>query len=215
MPHRPVRPPRPVRAVTLPAIMLTVALCAPTAVPATVPRGVRATAAVEATHRQPPVTGRRDRLVARARYVPPAAGAVAHPFAPPAHRWEPGHRGVDLWAELGDVVVAPGTGVVTFTGSVAGKPVVVVTHPDGLRSSLEPVTATVSRGTAVRAGDPVGVLATAPGTAASPDHCADLARPSPAAACVHWGVRRGAAYVDPLTLLGQAPPIVLLPPEQG
>jgi murein DD-endopeptidase MepM/ murein hydrolase activator NlpD len=117
-----------------------------------------------------------------------------------------------VWSDLGAVVVAPGAGVVTFAGSVGGKPVVVVTHADGLRSSLEPVTATVARGTAVRAGDPIGVLVAAPGTAASPDHCADLTRPSPTAACVHWGVRRGENYVDPLTLLGLAAPIVLLPP---
>ncbi|WP_242496257.1 peptidoglycan DD-metalloendopeptidase family protein [Xylanimonas protaetiae] len=138
---------------------------------------------------------------------------MARGFEPPEHAWKAGHRGVDLWSARGAVVVAPGAGVVTFAGSVAGKPVVVVTHPDGLRSSLEPVQGTVPRGTAVRAGDPVGVLAAAPGDDANPDHCAALAPPTGADACVHWGVRRGETYLDPLSLLGVAPPIVLLPPS--
>ncbi|ACZ30210.1 Peptidase M23 [Xylanimonas cellulosilytica DSM 15894] len=146
------------------------------------------------------------------RYVPPVPGQVARGFDPPEHEWQAGHRGVDLWSARGDAVVSPGTGVVTFAGSVGGKPVVVVTHPDGLRSSLEPVDATVPRGTAVRAGDPVGVLAAAPGGASNPDHCAALAPAVDGAACAHWGVRRGGTYLDPLTLLGTAPPIVLLPP---
>ncbi len=147
-----------------------------------------------------------------ARFVRPVPGDVARYFDPPAHAWEPGHRGIDLWSVRGDVVVAPGAGVVTFAGSVAGKPVVVVTHPDGLRSSLEPVIATVPQGTAVRAGDAIGVLAATPGDDANPDHCAALPRPDAGAACAHWGVRRGTTYLDPLTLLGVAPPIVLLPP---
>jgi len=77
----------------------------------------------------------------------------------------------------------------------------VVTHDDGLRTSLEPVTATVPRGTHVASGGVVGTVQVADGTVAS--HCAG--------ACVHWGVRRGERYVDPLALLGDRPPIVLLP----
>ncbi|MFP3713571.1 murein hydrolase activator EnvC family protein [Puerhibacterium sp. TATVAM-FAB25] len=137
-------------------------------------------------------------------YVAPVAGEVARPFDPPAERWLAGHRGVDLRAAPGQVVGAPGAGVVTFAGSVAGKPTVVVTHRDGLRSSLEPVAATVAVGTQVTAGDPVGTLAAGPGDSANPDHCAP-------ATCVHWGVRRGETYLDPLALLGLAAPIVLLP----
>lgn len=144
--------------------------------------------------------------------MPPVPGEVAQGFDLPEHAWEPGHRGVDLWSARGDVVASPGAGLVTFTGSVAGKPVVVVTHPDGLRSSLEPVEATVPRGTVVRPGDAVGVLARTPGDDSNPDHCAQLAPPADGAACVHWGVRRGESYLDPLTLLDLAPPIVLLPP---
>jgi len=90
---------------------------------------------------------------------------------------------------------------VTFAGPVAGRDVVVVTHDDGLRTSLEPVTATVARGTRVARGALVGAVQEDVATSAS--HCAQV--------CVHWGVRRGETYVDPLGLLGVRPPIVLLP----
>ncbi|WP_239158476.1 M23 family metallopeptidase, partial [Streptomyces sp. SID13726] len=122
---------------------------------------------------------------------------------PPLHDWLPGHRGVDLAAAAGETVLAPAPGVVTFAGPVAGRDVVVVTHDGGLRTSLEPVTAVAPRGTRVAAGDVVGTVQGSPGDETVASHCA--------AACVHWGVRRGERYVDPLALLGERPPIVLLP----
>lgn len=125
---------------------------------------------------------------------------VAAPFDPPRSRWGAGHRGVDLEAAVGDPVLAPGPGTVTFAGDVAGRGVVVVRHADGLRSTLEPVATEVSVGSRVRRGDVVG---TVEHTAAN--HCAPET-------CVHWGVRRGDRYVDPLTLVHR-PLIVLLPDE--
>jgi len=125
-------------------------------------------------------------------------GDVVHPFDPPAEEWGAGHRGVDLAAATGEPVRSPAAGVVSFAGQVAGKPVVVVTHPGGLRSTFEPVTVSAVRGDPVAAGDVVGTLAAGPG------HCAP-------AGCVHWGVLHGEVYLDPLALLGEAPPIVLLP----
>ncbi|MCL2595593.1 MAG: M23 family metallopeptidase [Promicromonosporaceae bacterium] len=149
------------------------------------------------------------RLVA---YQAPVSGAVARFFDPPAQRWLAGHRGVDFWLAPGAQIASPATGVVTFAGTVAGKPLVVVTHPDGLRSTLEPVTASVRQGTTVTGGEAVGMLATWPGTQGNDDHCVALT-PQAAGACLHWGVRRGDTYLDPLALLGTAPPIVLLPPR--
>ncbi|WP_141390310.1 M23 family metallopeptidase [Cellulosimicrobium cellulans] len=140
-------------------------------------------------------------------WVPPldrtleALGVLA-PFDPPLQDWLPGHRGVDLAAAAGEPVLAPAPGVVTFTGPVAGRDVVVVTHDDGLRTSLEPVTGSAPRGTRVAAGDVVGTVQGSDGEPVA-SHCA--------ATCVHWGVRRGQRYVDPLALLGERPPIVLLP----
>lgn len=129
----------------------------------------------------------------------PADGAVLAVFDPPARPWLPGHRGVDVAAPAGTPVAAPAPGVVTFAGQVGGKPVVVVSHGE-LRSTFEPVEARRAVGDHVRAGDVVGTVTADAGAA----HCAP-------ASCLHWGVRRGATYLDPLALLGRAEPIVLLP----
>jgi murein DD-endopeptidase MepM/ murein hydrolase activator NlpD len=137
--------------------------------------------------------------------VAPAAGAVwplaprpavAVPFRAPPTPWSAGHRGVDLAADVGQPVRSALAGQVTFAGLVAGRGVVVVTHPGGLRTSYEPVDDRALVGRAVRAGDPIGVVGPAPG------HCAP-------ATCLHWGLRRSADYVDPLTLVGSGPPVLL------
>ncbi|MDN4477195.1 M23 family metallopeptidase [Demequina sp. SYSU T00039] len=118
-------------------------------------------------------------------------------FDPPARPWLPGHRGLDLIAVVGAPVLSPGAGVVTFAGRVVDRGVVTVDH-GSLRSSLEPVDAHVAAGTAVQAGEPVGVVGSEPG------HCAPTT-------CLHWGVRAGDAYVDPLDVLRGYGPIILLP----
>ncbi|HRW19530.1 MAG TPA: M23 family metallopeptidase [Dermatophilaceae bacterium] len=122
--------------------------------------------------------------------------SVVHPFDPPAQPWGSGHRGVDLAAPAGTVVRTPTDGVVTFAGVIAGRAVLVVGHPGGLRSTFEPVHTTVPVGAALARGDPVGVLTETPG------HCVP-------ATCLHWGVLRGETYLDPLALL--AGRVVLLP----
>lgn len=129
----------------------------------------------------------------------PAEGRVLERFDPPARPWLAGHRGIDLAAPAGTPVVAPAPGIVTFAGQVGGKPVVVVSHGD-LRSTFEPVETETEPGAHVGQGELVGRVATDAGSS----HCAPTA-------CLHWGVRRGATYLDPLALLGQAEPIVLLP----
>jgi len=125
---------------------------------------------------------------------------VARVFEPPASAYGRGHRGVDLRLAPGAEVLAPRDGTVTFRGWVAGRPLVVLQHEDGLRSTLEPVTSTLNVGSRVGAGAVVGHLDAA-GT-----HCAP-------AACLHWGVRTpDGAYLDPLALLDR-PRAVLLPDE--
>jgi murein DD-endopeptidase MepM/ murein hydrolase activator NlpD len=126
-----------------------------------------------------------------ARWGWPLAGStsVARGFAPPAEPWLPGHRGVDLRGRAGELVRAAGAGVVHFAGRIAGVGVVSVLHPDGLLTTYEPVRPLVHPGQRVRLGQPLGRL-TAVGS-----HCAP-------AACLHWGLRRGTAYLDPLSLVG-------------
>ncbi|MFJ1755741.1 murein hydrolase activator EnvC family protein [Kitasatospora sp. NPDC088134] len=113
-------------------------------------------------------------------------------FDPPPVRWAAGHRGVDLAAAPGSVVRAAAPGVVTFSGQVAGRPVVVVTHSGSgtppLRTTYLPVAGSVPVGTAVAAGEAIGVLTGDSG------HCP--------VDCLHWGLLRGDRYLDPLALLG-------------
>ncbi len=118
-------------------------------------------------------------------------------FDPPPQPWLPGHRGVDLAAIPGAAVHAAGPGVVLFAGPVAGRPVVTVGHADGLRTTYEPVRPGLPAGARVEVGRPIGtLLAGHPGC--------------PAEACLHWGLRRGDEYLDPLALLGLGP-VRLLP----
>ncbi|GAA6526483.1 peptidoglycan DD-metalloendopeptidase family protein [Intrasporangium sp. DVR] len=122
---------------------------------------------------------------------------VVHRFAPPRRRWEPGHRGVDLRASVGQSVHAPAAGEVTFAARLAGRGVVVVRHPGGPRSTFEPVAGSVSVGATVARGQVVGLVTD------DRTHCEPTT-------CLHWGVIRGREYLDPLSLLGRFP-VVLLP----
>lgn len=106
-----------------------------------------------------------------------------------------GHRGVDLGASDG-VVLSPADGVVVFVGTVVDRPVLTIDHGDGLVSSFEPVTASVSEGDSLEAGQEVGRISTEP-------HCPTL--------CVHWGVRENGEYVNPLPFVSDRRPSVLLP----
>lgn len=111
-------------------------------------------------------------------------------FDRPAQNWLPGHRGVDLVGAIGDEVAAAGSGTIFFAGLVAGKGVVVVKH-GALRTTYEPVIASVTLGARVRAGDVLGTLQ--PGNS----HCASATTVT----CLHWGLIRGATYLNPLTLV--------------
>lgn len=122
---------------------------------------------------------------------------VVRAFDDPTAPWAPGHRGVDLAALPGAPVRAAGPGAVVFAGWVVDRPLVSVQHPDGLRTTYEPVEPSVTAGQAVAAGGVIGTVA------ADPLHC-----PS---GCLHWGARRGPDdYVDPLALL--RPTVVRLYP---
>lgn len=130
----------------------------------------------------------------------PLAGLprVVRGFLLPPEPWLPGHRGVDLRGSPGDAVLASGPGRVSFAGLVAGKPVVVITHAGGLRTTYEPVIAAVSTNNEVSRGSVIGRLS------AAGSHCLP-------AACLHWGLRRGDTYLDPLALVGATQRVRLLP----
>lgn len=120
----------------------------------------------------------------------PLAGGlrVTRPFDPPPDPFGAGHRGVDLAGTPGAPVLAAGDGIVVFAGMVAGRPVVSVDHAGGLRTTYEPVNPSVAAGQPVARGSPLGTLSAGHGGC-------------PAAACLHWGLRRGEVYLDPLGLV--------------
>ncbi|GIE84129.1 murein hydrolase activator EnvC family protein [Actinoplanes regularis] len=122
---------------------------------------------------------------------------VTRRFEAPPEPWLAGHRGVDLGGTPGTAVRATAAGTVLYAGVLAGRGVVSVAHPGGLRSTYEPVSPAVAAGDTVTAGESLGTL--------DPGHPG-----CPVAACLHWGVRRGTDYLDPLTLLGLGP-VRLLP----
>jgi murein DD-endopeptidase MepM/ murein hydrolase activator NlpD len=113
---------------------------------------------------------------------------VIRGFEPPAVVWGAGHRGVDLAAPPGTVVRAAAGGIVSFAAMLAGRGVLVVDH-GAVRTTYEPVTADVSVGDVVVAGQRIGRLATG-------SHCVR--------SCLHWGLRQGRGYLNPLSLLGGA-----------
>ncbi len=127
---------------------------------------------------------------------------MVHTFDPPAKPWLSGHRGVDLAAIQGSPVLAPTDGVVSFVGKVVDRFVLTIATQDGLRLSFEPVTSTLKSGDAVKRSQ---VLGTVEGIT----HCNGGA--SGVSSCLHWGVRRGDEYLDPLQFVLDLRPSVLLP----
>jgi murein DD-endopeptidase MepM/ murein hydrolase activator NlpD len=122
--------------------------------------------------------------------------AIASRFDPPASRWGAGHRGVDLAGRAGQGVRTSLGGTVTFAATLAGRGVVVVDH-GAVRTTYEPVSASVHVGQQVGPGARIGTLQRAS------SHCFPRA-------CLHWGLLQGETYLDPLSLVG-AGPIRLLP----
>jgi murein DD-endopeptidase MepM/ murein hydrolase activator NlpD len=127
---------------------------------------------------------------ASARYQPPVPAPILDSFRAPTTRYGPGNRGIEYGTAVGDRVGAIGAGTVAFAGPVAGRLVVSVVHPDGLRSSLTGLAAiSVRVGQAVVAGEQVGASAQR----------------------LHLGVRRGETYLDPASLFISTGPARLVP----
>ncbi|MBW8171621.1 M23 family metallopeptidase [Ornithinimicrobium sp. Arc0846-15] len=114
--------------------------------------------------------------------------AVREAFDPPAQRWLPGHRGVDLAGLDGDQLYAVDEGVVAFSGSIAGIGILSIEHDGGINSTYQPIDASVSKGDHVARGQPIGHLVE------GKDHCA-------IGTCLHLGAKRGDTYLNPIFLL--------------
>ena len=118
-----------------------------------------------------------------------AVPQVMRPFDPPDHPWLSGHRGIDLAVQQGRRIRAPADGVITFTGSVAGKDVVSIRHGK-LTSTYEPAKSSLPEGTRLQAGTVWGKV---DGVS---DHCDQD--------CLHWGLKDGHNhYLDPGAKVGR------------
>ena len=128
----------------------------------------------------------------------PLTGAVrvVAGYDPPAQRWDAGHRGVDLAANRGAPVLAAADGRVSFAGRLAGRGVVVVDH-GSVRTTYEPVEPLAAVGDRVKAGAVIGRIGTG-------GHCSST--------CLHWGLKRGDAYLNPLLLVGGGTAVLRLLP---
>lgn len=137
---------------------------------------------------------------AQATWVWPTEGppVVLRDFRAPLTPWGAGHRGVDLGAS-GDSIVAPTSGVVSFSGPVVDRGVLTIETPNGELISLEPVIPLVAVGEAVKRGQVIAVL--------EPGHCEQL--------CLHIGLRywhgETMRYRSPRRELGIERRAVLLP----
>ena len=111
--------------------------------------------------------------------------SVIEGFAPPAHDWLPGRRGVTLQYPAPSPVYACASGTVTIAGPVAGRGVIAIRHDAGGRivwSTYLPVTPSVAVGDRVEKGDVIGVV-----EGDSPT--------------LHWGAKTGRrTYIDPIRL---------------
>lgn len=143
------------------------------------------------------------KAVAAADWVAPVPEpfTVTRAFDPPANPYGSGHRGVDIAGSPGEQIRAAGAGTVVYAGPLAGRGVISLQHADGLRTTYEPVSASVAAGVAVSLGELIGTL--------DPGHPG-----CPEAACLHWGLKRGELYLNPLLLLSQGP-VRLLPRYGG
>jgi murein DD-endopeptidase MepM/ murein hydrolase activator NlpD len=129
-----------------------------------------------------------DAPLATAGWPWPVRGPVIRGFDPPEDPFGAGHRGIDIAAPIGTVVVAPAPGTVAFAGKVGGHLFVTLDHGGELTTTYSWLSAT-----SVRKGDSVteGQAFAATGTG----------HPGAAVPHLHFGVRLAGLYLDPLTFL--------------
>lgn len=125
---------------------------------------------------------------------------VVNQYVAPLRHYGSGHRGIDLPAAIGTEVLAPVTGLISFTGTVGYRETITIAA-GGIRYSMEPVCSDLAEGTEILLGDAVGQVC-------EPDasyqwHCET--------SCLHFGTRNSEGYFSPLLLLGELSPSRLVP----
>jgi len=118
----------------------------------------------------------------------PVTGAIVRGFDPPDDPYGAGHRGIDIAAAVGTVVVAPDDGVVTFAGKVGGRLFLTIDHGGGISSTCSWLTsALVHKNDHVTRGQPVATTG--------------WGHPELPVPQLHFGVRSNGSYVDPMAFL--------------
>lgn len=129
-------------------------------------------------------------------------GIITEDFSLPRENWLAGHRGIDFDAEPGTAVIATKPGSISFTGTVAGKPVVVLSHADGTRTTYEPAQTDLEKGTYIRRGEELAHTAQS-----SASHCS--------AKCLHIGMKINDTYLDPWVQFGGRVHVILKADTSG
>ncbi|MET8974012.1 M23 family metallopeptidase [Streptomyces sp. NPDC004539] len=124
---------------------------------------------------------------------------ILRPYDPPPTPYAKGHRGVDLSAPPGTPVRSPAPATVTFAGRIAGRGVLTLElHDTGtppLHTTYEPVLPQVTKGDTLTEGQLVAT------TEPTGSHCTTP--------CLHWGLKQGDTYLNPLSLLPRSLPRLL------
>jgi hypothetical protein len=126
---------------------------------------------------------------------------VINQYESPFKPYGPGHRGIDLGAEVGTEVLAPASGVISFVGQVGFRNTISIDFGSSMSATVEPVCSELTEGTYVYLGDSIG-------TVCEPElgyqwHCEIT--------CLHFGTRTEAGYFSPLALIGGLPASRLVP----
>jgi murein DD-endopeptidase MepM/ murein hydrolase activator NlpD len=118
----------------------------------------------------------------------PIVGPIVRGFEPPAFPYGPGHRGIDIGAPAGTVVVAPAPGIVTFAGTVAGSLYLTIDHGGGVVSTYSWLMGLIAhKGDVVTRGQPIAR--------------SGFGDPGSSVSSLHLGVKVNGVYVDPLEFL--------------
>lgn len=126
-------------------------------------------------------------------------------YLAPMSEYGEGHRGIDLAAQIGEPVLSPADGEISFVGKVGYRNVISVRFGKSLTASLEPVCSELIEGTLVLMGEEIGLVC-------EPDpeylwHCSQT--------CLHFGTRSEAGYFSPLALIGGLGPSRLVYQARG
>ena len=123
---------------------------------------------------------------------------VKYQFSAPVSLYGPGHRGLDFVPEAEQSVLAPTSGLVTFSGPVVDRNIVTITTSSGYLISFEQICSSLLPGDTVRRGQELGKFCSINEDYES--HCES---------CIHFSVRSNRGYLNPELFLGSLLPSVL------